>query len=184
MVTLKPKDSYIKPLRQISAVCLYTLSLSACIGDGTSNDLYFWDSAPSDYSAQMYPENYDSSFDDYRAQHEPSRVVVPQSYHLGIANTPTASKDEDKQWIDGQNPESYTIQIARDTKPASVANKLQKTPKNERSAEVKSQSGTYIGVYGTYPTREAAEAKLNSLPAEIKDQAQIKNWHSVQNDVK
>ncbi|HVT62916.1 MAG TPA: SPOR domain-containing protein [Legionellaceae bacterium] len=163
---------------QISGLCLVILSLSACMGNGTNRDLFFWDT-PND-TTPLYPETYDTSHYDNRNTQK--TVVVPQSYHLSVGN-PIASKDEDKQWVASQNPNGYTIQIANDSKPAPVANKLQQVPKTERSAEVKSQSGTYLGLYGSYPSREAAEAQRNLLPEHVKDQAQIKEWQSIQSEM-
>lgn len=175
-------------LLRLSCVSLCILSLSACMLDGTNNSPYFWDSLPEGENNQLYPEGYDTTYTNqssadtgsYKAQ---KTVVVPQSYHLGITNTPVASKDEDRIWVDNQSPNGYTIQIADDTKPAPVANQLLKTPKNEHNAEVKSQSGTYIGLHGSYATREAAEAQLNQLPEDMKQKAQIKNWQTIQNQV-
>ncbi|NDH67222.1 MAG: hypothetical protein EBY22_04810 [Gammaproteobacteria bacterium] len=169
------------------------LSLSACVMDGTStwdgttNEGYFMPAMPDDYSnPPIYTQEYETSFDSYHSNSETSQtgVSVPQSYHLGgITNTPPVAKDEDKQWVANQNPDGYTIEIQKNAKPSQVANTLQKMPKNERSVEVRSHSGTYLGLHGNYSSREAAEAQLNSLPSDIKEQAKIKKWHSVQNEV-
>ncbi|PJD90735.1 MAG: SPOR domain-containing protein [Legionella sp.] len=175
-------------LLRLSCISICILSLSACMLDGTNNSSNFWDSSPDGENNQLYPEGYDTTYTNQSSEYNGSyktqkNVVVPQSYHLGVMNTPVASKDEDRQWVDNQNPNGYTIQIADDTKPAPVANQLLKTPKNEHNAEVKSQSGAYIGLHGSYATREAAEAQLNQLPEEVKQKAQIKNWQTIQHEV-
>jgi septal ring-binding cell division protein DamX len=167
------------------------LSLSACVMDGTStwdgtaNDGYFMPAMPDDNSnPPMYMQEYDTSFDSYHSNVEASEtgVIVPQSYHLG-SNQPPTAKDEDAQWVANKQPDDYTIQIKKDSKASQVANTLQKMPKNERSVEIRSHSGTYLGLHGNYSNREAAEAQLNNLPPDVKAQAKIKKWDSVQNEV-
>lgn len=167
------------------------LSLSACVMDGTStwdgtaNDGYFMPAMPDDYNnPPVYTQEYDTSFDTYHRNTEPSQtgVVVPQSYHLSN-NQPPAAKNEDAQWVANKRPEDYTIEIKKDYKASQVANTLQKMPKNERSVEVRSHSGAYLGLHGNYSNREAAEAQLNNLPSDVKEQAKIKKWQSVQNEL-
>ena len=139
----------------------------------------------------IYPDSYDSYNSQYENGQYPNStppspsgtVVVPESYHVGATGRPTSAKDMDKNWIKKQNPSSYTIELANDSKPARVAGVLYKAPKNERSAEVRTNSGGYTGVYGTYPTYEAAMQKLNSLPEDVKKDAKIKSWGSVQSSV-
>lgn len=170
------------------------LNLSACLMDGTSSwnqpaqDGYYMESMQDNYTnPEVYPETSDTSFDSYHTNAEPkqSEVVVPQTYYHAhnITNTPTPVKDEDKKWVDNQNPSNYTIQVQEDSKPAAVAKTLQQMPKSARSVEVRSQSGSYIGLHGNYPNHEAAQEQLNNLPAEVKSQATIKKWGSVQNEV-
>lgn len=152
--------------------------------DGTNSQDYFWDPMPDINSNQLYPDGYDTlAYTQATPGKGKKEVVVPQSYHLGLSNTPTTSKDEDRQWIDSQNPEGYTIEISQDKKASQVANTLSKTPKTERSAEVRSQNGTYLGVYGSFSSKEAAEQQLNGLPEDIKNQAHIKNWQAIQRDI-
>jgi hypothetical protein len=189
----RTKKEHIKAILQCLSVGLCTLSLSACMLDGTStwdgtqNEGYFMEAMPDSYNTPpIYTQEYDTSFDAYRSNAEPSRsgVVVPQSYHVGgITNTPPVAKDEDKRWVASQNPNDYTIVINKDSKPSKVANTLQKMPKNEPSVEVRSRSGAYIGLHGNYSNREAAEAQLNNLPPDVKGQAQVKKWDSVQSDI-
>ncbi|MDP3562542.1 MAG: SPOR domain-containing protein [Legionellaceae bacterium] len=175
------------PIRILS-ITLSTLILSACMVDGTdssSSSFYpFGTSEPS--QPMLYPEGYDTVIAAPKQEsYQPTsskNVVVPQSYHMS-AGSPETSKDVDKNWVASQNPQSYTIELADDSKASRVANTLYKAPKTERSAEVRTQNGNYKGLYGTYPTYEAAQEKLNSLPEDVKQGAGIKAWSNVQRDL-
>ncbi len=138
-------------------------------------------------TTEYFPAIDNISFDNYHSNsNEPSdqqTVSVPDSYHLGLSNTPPASKDEDRSWIKQQSPNDYTIQVAQSTKPAQVANTLQQLPRSNHNAEVRTQSGPYVGLHGSYATRVEAEEAFNKLPPTIKANAQVKNWQSVQNEV-
>lgn len=98
---------------------------------------------------QLYPQT------DYRARdynygnQSGQSVVVPDSYHVGEYHSPVSFKDRDRNWVNSQNPQGYTIQIADDEKAAYVAQKLYKAPKNDRMAQVKYyQNGkTHYKVY-------------------------------------
>lgn len=164
----------------IGAVCL-----SACMMDGTSN---YSNSSPfsSEAPPMLYPEGYDATVDSTPVERQRpvpiGSVVVPQSYHVGMG-APESAKDVDKNWVDSQNPQSYTIELTHGDKASQVAGVLYKAPKNERTAEVKANNGNYKGLYGTYPTYEAAQEKLNSLPDDIKQNAGIKTWSNVQNEL-
>ncbi|OGV30940.1 MAG: hypothetical protein A3E88_00745 [Legionellales bacterium RIFCSPHIGHO2_12_FULL_35_11] len=172
---------------KITIITLAASYLSACLMDGTSG--YHNDRGYNGYDSQMiYPDSYNAYDQGYNSNnYTPSsegggRVVVPSSYHVGSGN-PTSSKDVDKSWVHSQNPTSYTIEIANDKKPSKVAGVLYKAPKNERSAEVKTNNGDYKGLYGTYTSYEAAQEKLNQLPEEVKGSASIQSWGNVQKDV-
>ena len=170
---------------RIICVSLCVLNLSACMTGG-----------PHDYSnaqsygyqvSPLYPEGYDNTVvygnNPYETRQE---IMVPNSYHIGATQSPTASKDLDRTWVSSQNPTGYTIQIADDEKAARVAGTLQKAPKNEHMAEVKYQrngKAYYKGLYGTYPTSEAASKALNALPDDVKQGAGIQTWGSVQQSV-
>lgn len=190
----QPTNRFIKTL----TLCVCSLGLFGCFTDGTSswdgdsswdgtaNDGYFiMQSGPSNHYENS--EGYNSSYDSYLSIPDTETapgVVVPRSYHLdGFTNTPPTAKEEDKNWVNEQNRNGYTIQVSKDTKPAPVASKLQQMPKNERSVEVRTQSGSYIGLHGSYPSREAAEQQLNSLPPSVKENAKIKNWQTIKTEV-
>ncbi len=139
-----------------------------------------------DHGTELYPEGYENTgnYADYPLQKQP--VSVPESYHVSATHAPVKPKDIDHQWIRSQNASNYTIEVADGDKPANVANTMLKVPKNDRMAEVKYQQGDktlYKGVYGSYPTKEAAEQALQQLPADVKSNAQIKSWSSVQSVV-
>lgn len=135
---------------------------------------------------QYYTQTYDLGNTNERYETERQQVAVPDSYHVGSSYAPARAKDRDKNWVRNQNPQSYTITIAEDEKPASVAKKLYQLPKSERSAEINFQrngKSVYQGVYGSYRSKEDAEKALNSLPAEVKQNADIKEWSSVQSNI-
>jgi hypothetical protein len=135
-------------------------------------------------NSQLYPPvNYTSYDSSYKSSEQ---VSVPDSYHVGEFHSPVSFKDRDKNWVNGQNPQSYTIEIAESDKAAQVAQKLYKAPKNDRMAQVKYNAkgkAYYKGVYGTYPDAASAQKALDSLPAEVKQGASVKNWGSVQQNL-
>ena len=161
--------------------------LTGCSIDGTSSSFYNYEPHSSQSSQMVYPDSYDSQ--NYQNQEgynqnppkSSETVEVPDSYHVGYGH-PTSAKDMDKSWVKNQNPNSYTIELAHDAKPANVAGVLHQAPKNARSAEIKTNNGSYTGVYGTYPSYEAAKEKLDSLPDNVKQNANIKTWQSIQSE--
>ncbi len=168
---------------RVLSVCLCAVSLSACMGGAgqtynSNYQTYHYDAPP------LYPDGYDNT---PVYMDEPSQnVVVPESYHVSSYQAPTPAKDLDRTWVNSQNPQAYTIQLADDEKASRVANTLQKAPKNEHMAEVKYQRGGkayYKGLYGSYPSAEAAQQALSDLPADIKQDAGIQTWGSVQQSV-
>ena len=170
---------------RILGISLCAVSLSACMIDGgqTNNQNYpSYNYTPS----PLYPEGYDST-GVYMEPSAPSQnVIVPESYHVGTYQSPMPAKDLDRTWVRSQNPQSYTIQIADDEKASHVASALQKAPKSERMAEVRYQrrgKPYYKGLYGSYPSAEAAQQALSTLPEDIRQSAGIQTWSSVQRDV-
>lgn len=170
---------------RLLSVGLCVVSLSACMIDGsngTSTDY-------SSYQAQsstLYPDGYDTAVNYSYPTESKKGVVVPESYHVGTYGSPTSSKDVDRTWVSSQNPQAYTIEIADDAKASHVASALQKAPKSEHSAEVQYQrngQAAYKGLYGTYPSEEAAQQALSQLPSDIKQNASIKTWGNVQNNI-
>lgn len=134
------------------------------------------------YYSQSYEggANYDNS-----PQRE-SGVKVPESYHVGSYRSPASHKDLDRAWVNSQNPQAYTIEIADGEKASQVAGKLSNAPKTDRRAAVKyyrDGKTYYKGVYGSYNSYDEAQKALNSLPENIKQGADIKSWNKVQNKV-
>ncbi len=189
---------------RLMAVSIGVLSLSACMLDGGNDFSSTGYNAnpyqlPSNQTSLLYPEGYEntSSYNTYStyntsndmdaiAPASENQVVVPDTYHVGAYRSPASPKDVDRSWVTSQNPQGYTIELANGEKASHVANVLYKAPKNERMAEVQSQRNGkpyYEGLYGSYPTQEAAQEALNKLPDDVKQNAGIKTWGSVQNTV-
>ncbi|VEG90647.1 Uncharacterized protein conserved in bacteria [Legionella spiritensis] len=138
-----------------------------------------------DYIPQAY---YDGNFgyEGYQQQYQSGRqVTVPNSYHVGAYHSPIKSKDQDRNWVSGQNPGGYTIEIANG-KASQVAKKLMGAPKNNHTAQIKYQrnGGSYYkGLYGSFNSYEEAQKALNALPPDIKQGSGIRNWGNVQNSM-
>lgn len=121
----------------------------------------------------------------YYGQNQPQKnnqgnqITVPNSYYSGGYNSPEPSQTRDEQWVSRQNPNGYTIQISQGNKAYQVAKDLMKAPKSNRTAAVPTASG-YVGVYGSYPTYEQAQHAYDNLPANLRKNATIKSWGSVQ----
>lgn len=183
----KNKDNVMLTKTRIISISLCVVSLSGCMIDGTNDGGYRHDYPSYEYQpSPLYPESSDNV--SYYGPPEASKnnIVVPESYHVGAVHSPTASKDVDRSWVSSQNPQSYTIEIADGEKASQVAGKLQKAPKNERMAEVKYQRGGkayYKGLYGSYPSYDAAQQALSALPEEVKQSAGIKAWGNIQNNI-
>jgi septal ring-binding cell division protein DamX len=159
--------------------------LSACATNNSADYTYY---QPYNYNAEVtnyYPTAYDSTmYTDYYS--EKKQVQVPDSYHVGISHSPTSHKNVDSEWVRSQNSQNYTIELTDGDKASQVANTLQKVPKNQRTAEIQYQRDGktyYKGLYGTYPSYEAAQQALGALPADIKDKAGVKTWSNVQRTV-
>ncbi len=169
---------------RVLSICLCISGLSSCTtiyGPKTYTNYQY--SAES--TTQLYSDGYsDGGY--YSDSYQEKTVVVPESYHVGVNHSPTPHTDRDKDWVNSQNSQSYTIELADDEKASAVANTLYKAPKSERMAEVKYQrdgKAYYKGVYGTYPSYEAAQEALKALPEDVKQKAGVKTWGSVQSGV-
>jgi septal ring-binding cell division protein DamX len=172
---------------KILGLCLCVSGLSACTTDSPTT--YTNDQPYQLYTytgTQLYPEGYENSVYNDSTQ-EQKQVDIPDSYHVSVNHSPTPHADLDREWVNRQNAQSYTIELADGDKASQVAGTLYKAPKNERTAEVKYQHDGktyYKGLYGSYPSYEAAQQALSSLPADVKQKAGIKTWSSVQNGVR
>lgn len=134
------------------------------------------------YSTQ---DNYRMNYYTYDDQSNKG-VVVPESYHVGQSHSPASFKDRDRTWVNSQNPQGYTIEVADDEQATTVAQKLYQAPKNDRMAQVKyfrDGKTYYKGLYGSYNNAEEAQKALDALPPEIKKNSGIKNWGGVQNNL-
>ncbi|AHE66509.1 SPOR domain-containing protein [Legionella oakridgensis] len=173
---------------RIIVVLIYTISLAACVAynpNGYMNyQSYTYDGKP------LYPESYEGNYRYYEQENyhpeATKQVVVPDSYHVGPYHSPASHKDRDRQWVESQNPQAYTIELANGEKASQVAGQLYKAPKSDRMAQIKYQQNGktyYEGLYGSYSSYEAAQQALNALPDDIKQGASIQSWGNVQNKV-
>lgn len=168
----------------LAALTVCVSSLSGCM---SMNEGSYTTYPPSTYdNNQGYVQNYPITTDYGSGDLAPSgRINVPDSYHIGAYRSPSSAKDQDRNWVSAQNPSGYTIEIADDAKASQVAKKLYQIPKNDRMAEIKYQRDGkeyYKGLYGSYSSQEEAQKALSTLPNDVKQNAGIKNWGSIQNN--
>ncbi len=180
-------------------LCTATLSACGVMNSSSQADYYApysFGQTQSTTTAPLYPDGYDTSGGAYRdgavqdngngAYVPGSRktVTVPEGYHVGSEHSPASFNDREKSWVDRQSPQNYTIQLDDNEKASQVASTLQKAPKDARKAEIKYNRGGkkhYKGVYGTYSSYGAAQQALNALPEDLRKNAGVKTWGSVQN---
>lgn len=184
------KDATMLKSIKIIILSAATCSLSACIYNEGSFDSYqpYRVEKPVNMPPQTY-QNYDEY--NYQSQGmervEPKKqVVVPETYHMSQYQSPQSHKDRDRRWVETQNPQGYTIEVADSDKAHEVAGKLYKAPKSQRMAQVKyHQNGNqqYKGVYGSYSSYEEAQKALTNLPEDVKANAKIRTWSNVQSSV-
>jgi hypothetical protein len=168
----------------LSAITVSVLSLSGCQWGSDSP----YASHPYAYGDNYYNPHTNGQLNDTFQGGTGRRPYygtpqVPETYHLGGKRSPDNFKSVDSNWVNSQNPNGYTIELSNSDKPAEVARQLTETPKLERTAQVKYEKDGktyYRGVYGTYPTKEAAEAALKKLPENIRSKADVNQWNKVQ----
>lgn len=169
---------------KIVGIVLCSVGLSAC---GNYNPNEYTNLKSYTYDAQpLYPESYEGESVYTERPVAATPVVVPTSYHMSENQSPTSFKDLDKKWVGSQDPKGYTIEVAEGDKAASVASKLYKAPKDQRTAQIDYQNQGkpyYKGLYGSYPSEEAAQQALQSLPDDVRQGANVKSWGSVQSTV-
>lgn len=175
-------------LLRISGLLTGVAALTGCMS--TPNQYLNYHASPYDDRSMYYSEQYEGEYPYYQPSQNANAakkpVEVPETYHVGRYHSPTSHKDRDRRWVVSQNPQAYTIEIAEGEKASQVAGKLFKAPKKDRMAQIKYQRGDrvyYEGVYGSYPSYEAAQQALSTLPDDLKQGAHIKSWGSVQNKV-
>lgn len=174
-------------IKKIKSTVIFScmLGLSSCImNKGTYENLYY---PASTYDAgllyannnYLLPDPANSSDNTYSL----NKVQVPDTYHLSESHTPVSFRDRESTWVRNQNGQAFTIELAEGEKASQIAQILYKTPKNNRTAQIafKKWGKTYYrAVYGSYNTAEEAQNVLDSLPGELKSNASVKNWNSVQ----
>lgn len=172
---------------KIISIGLSALTLSSCgmVEETSYRPVYTYNINPAYYEvdSQYYQGGYRSSSYLYE---DKKQVNVPDSYHVGQTRSPLSFKEVDRTWVKGQNSQGYTIEISDGDNPSQVAQTLYKAPKNERMGQVKYQRDGkvyYKGLYGSYDSPEAAKKALDALPADIKQNAGVKNWGTVKSAV-
>lgn len=96
---------------------------------------------------------------------------------------PRSVKDLDEEWVMAQAPQSFTIELIQAEKPYLVAAVMNKAPKNEHIAALKYQNSGknwYKGLYGSFPSYEAAQTAFETLPEDLKGSARIKSFEAAQ----
>ena len=171
---------------RILSLCCCMASLSACTiddpGEYTTTQTYYTYSKEQAYYQNTYDTQTEHAIQYAEAPVDNKPVSVPDSTLVSVDHAPLSHSDVDRAWVNRQNTQHYTIELAHSDKASQVAGALYKAPKNERTAEIKYEENGkayYKGFYGSYPTQQAAEAALNQLPNEIKASAGIKTWGSV-----
>lgn len=170
----------------LAGICALSLSSCVLVDNRTSDNLYYPAYATYDNNQLYMQSNYSNSGSNYKYNYlvQPKHdVIVPDSYHVGDMRSPVSFHERDAVWVSTQNPQAYTIELANGEKASTVAQTLYKAPKNDRRAQVKYQQNGkdyYRGVYGSYNSAAEAQKALNSLPAEIRNGATVKNWSSIQ----
>ena len=172
---------------RIISICFCVASLSACTIDDpneyTTTQTYYTYNKEQDYYQNTNYSSYTTNDTQYaNVPAEKAPVSVPDSSLVSASHSPVSHSDVDRTWVNSQNAQHYTIELANSEKASQVAGTLYKAPKNERTAEIKYQEGGktyYKGLYGSYPSYEAAQQALNQLPDDIKHSAGIKSWGSV-----
>lgn len=157
-------------------------SLSSCMTDTPEVVYTSYQPTYAFHDQQLYPSEYANTMYVETSQVQ-KEVVIPDTYYVNGTRSPVSHKDMDKDWVGSQKAQNYTIEVTASDKASQVAETLAKTPKNERTAEIKYQSAGktyYKGLYGSYPSYEAAQKALNELPNDVKQQAGVKSWSSVQ----
>lgn len=162
------------------------LELSSCstVEDTSTVDINYPAYSPNDTSQLYLQDTFNETNYKYTNPTVSKKgVVVPESYYIGERRSPVSFHDQDEAWINSQNPEAYTIELAEGDKASAVAEVLYKAPKKDRMAQVKSERNGkeyYRGVYGTFSNAAEAQKALDELPSDMKEKALIKNWGSLQ----
>ena len=168
---------------------LCVVGLSACSSWYQNSQIHSYPTKNRSSAIQLYPDGYDNG-GAYAPDSVSTTLSKPHTassadgYQANVNTVEPASfKMRDKSWVSSQNPQGYTIELSNGEKASDVAGTLQKAPKNERMAEVKYQRDGkqyYKCVYGSYPTYEAAQQALSTLPEDVKQGATVKTWGHIQ----
>ena len=111
----------------------------------------------------------------------------PLPHFVKTAEAPQAhvsAKSIDIAWVEQQPSDHLTIMLASDTKPLSVSTALLDAPKDQHGAVLKYEKNGqiyYSGVYGSFLNQENAQAAMEQLPEQLKNNARIVHWANMQN---
>lgn len=144
---------------------------------------YYDERANIDYR-QVNQQDYVNSSNSY--YYNTPNITVPNSYHTSGGSQVRSHKSRDKNWAQTQNGNDYTIQLDNNAKASSVAKTLTKAPRQYRKAQIRYQKNgqsRYTGVYGSYKSKKEAQQAYEKLPSDLKSQANIKKWNSIQQDL-
>lgn len=160
---------------------LLCIGLNACVQNNISSG--------SRESSYVYDEEYGSPTLGYETVDFGDGYVMntpAKSTNTRFAQRPVPVAHGDKDWVMTQAPNHYTIQMAKSDKPQSVAKALFTAPKRARMAQVQTHQWggqVYQGLYGSYANQDAAEQALQNLPENLRQQAKVVPWSSVQNQL-
>lgn len=142
-----------------------------------------WNTPTANTREMIYPINNPYPEEDMNSYQE-ARPLPKFVKTAEVPQTHISAKNIDNQWITAQNPESYTIMLIAKEQPLVISQELMEIPKNQRSAAVKYErfgKVYYTGVYGNFNDAQQAQQSLESLPSNLREQAQVVQWNKVQN---
>jgi septal ring-binding cell division protein DamX len=158
---------------KLSLIAITSVFLNACS----------WDMPDAPTREMVYPIDNPYEYQGLSRDYQEANPLPKFVKTAEVPQVQMSAKNMDVEWVREQNPKNYTIMIASNTKPLSVSQALMEVPKNQRSAALKyEKSGQvyYTGVYGNYLDQAQAQETLNSLPNEVRKEAQVIEWNRLQ----
>lgn len=159
------------------------LNLTGCASETFLHESVYPDMngqyTPGDSSFQSYSNNQTVFYDEKIETHDMPDTTT--TVHSKQKIQPQTANQNDLNWVRAQSSYAYTIKLAEDPQASKVAKVLHAAPKTNHVAEVPGKRG-YIGVFGSYETREEAERAVKALPASIQQNASITQWQEIQRD--
>jgi septal ring-binding cell division protein DamX len=157
---------------KLSLLATFMVFLNACS----------WNTPNSPTREMVYPIDNPYGYEDSNTQQDaqalPKFVKTAERPQMQVS-----AKNMDVEWVRKQNPSEYTIMISSNDKPLVVSQALMEIPKNQRSAALKYEKNGqvyYTGVYGNFSDSAKAQETLNSLPENVRHEANVVEWNRVQ----